>query len=265
MKYMLLIYGAETCWTEDERRDCMLKSMAICDELESQGKWLASSPLHSVTTATCVRVRNGHTQVTDGPFAETTEQLGGYYVIDVDNREEAIAIASRLPPATKGTVEVRPLLPLPDSLTLPEVTSGHHIAGNKGRPRDYIVLMYAETGAWPPEEHAPALAESVELCHELHRRGQFVSAAPLQPLETALCVRLRHGRRMIADGPFSETKEHLGGYFLIRVANLDEAIAVASRIPGSRRGTAEIRPLFPLPERSGVGTKAKSIADSAST
>jgi len=254
MKYMLLVYGAENSWTEDERRECMLESMAICDELAAQGKWLASSPLHSVTTATCVRVRDGQRQVTDGPFAETTEQLGGYYIIDVDNADEAISIASRLPPAKKGTIEIRPLLPLPKPLALPEVTSDLLTAVNPERPRDYLVLMYAEPGAWPPEDHAPALAESVELCHELHRRGEFVSAAPLQPPESAVCVRLYQGTRSVSDGPFAETKEQLGGYFLIRVANLDAAIAIASRIPGSSRGTAEIRPLFPLPQRSGMET-----------
>lgn len=114
MKYMLLIYGAESAWTEEERRDCMLESMGICDELEAAGKFIASSPLQSVSTATSVRVRNGRRQVTDGPFAETAEQLGGYYVIDVDDLDEAIAIASRLPPAKKGTVEIRPLFPLPE-------------------------------------------------------------------------------------------------------------------------------------------------------
>ncbi len=114
MKYMLLIYGAENSWTEDERRDCMLESMAICDKLVAQGKWIASSPLYSVDTATCVRVRSGHRQIMDGPFAETTEQLGGYYIIDVDDLDEAIAIAGRLPPAKKGTVEIRPLFPLPE-------------------------------------------------------------------------------------------------------------------------------------------------------
>jgi hypothetical protein len=111
---MLLIYGAENSWTEDERKACMIESMGISSELETQGKWIASSPLHSVTTATSVRVRNGNRQITDGPFAETTEQLGGYYIIDVDNLDEAIAIASRLPPAKKGTVEIRPLLNLPE-------------------------------------------------------------------------------------------------------------------------------------------------------
>jgi hypothetical protein len=261
MKYMLLIYGAEDCWTEDERTECMFESMAIGDELAAQGKWVASSPLHSVAAATCVRVRNGQRQVTDGPYAETTEQLGGYYVIDVLDREEAIAIASRLPPARKGTVEIRPLLPLPDSLQLPEVKAGPQTAGDAEQPRDYLLLMYAEEGAWPPEDHAPALAESVDVCHQLHANGQFLAAAPLQPPETATCVRIRNGSLTVVDGPFPETKEQLGGYFLIRVANLDEAIAIAARIPGSRRGTAEIRPLFPLPTRSQIenhGTESAS-------
>jgi hypothetical protein len=109
MKYMLLMYGAESGWTEEARKDCMLKSMAICEELVAQGKYVASAPLHSVTTATSLRVRDGKRLITDGPFAETTEQLGGYYIIDVENLDEAIAIASRLPPATKGTVEIRPV------------------------------------------------------------------------------------------------------------------------------------------------------------
>jgi hypothetical protein len=114
MKYMLLIYGAEDCWTDEERTACMIESMGICRHLESEGKYVASSPLHSVKTATSVRVRDGRKQITDGPFAETTEQLGGYYIIDVDNLDEAISIAQRLPPAKKGTVEIRPLFPLPE-------------------------------------------------------------------------------------------------------------------------------------------------------
>lgn len=114
MKYMLLIYSAESSWTEQQREACMLESMGICDELTAQGKLIASSPLHSVSTATCVRVRENARQVTDGPFAETTGQLGGYYIIDVEHLDEAIAISERLPPAKKGTVEIRPLFPLPE-------------------------------------------------------------------------------------------------------------------------------------------------------
>ncbi|MCA9231077.1 MAG: YciI family protein [Planctomycetales bacterium] len=114
MKYMLLIYSAEECWTEETRKECMLASMSICDELAKQGKFIDSSPLHSVSTATSVRVRDGKRLVTDGPFAETTEQLGGYYIIEADDLDEAISIAGQLPPAKKGTVEIRPLFPLPD-------------------------------------------------------------------------------------------------------------------------------------------------------
>lgn len=115
MQYMLLIYSDENCWTEAQYNDCLRESMAICDDLTAQGQLVSASPLRSISTATSLRLRNGKRHLTDGPFAETTEQLGGYYIVDVVDLDEAIAIASKLPPAKKGTVEIRPLLPLPNS------------------------------------------------------------------------------------------------------------------------------------------------------
>jgi hypothetical protein len=112
MKYMLLAYGAEDSWTDAERAQCMADSIKLCHELSAQGKYLAASPLHPVATATSVRVRNGARLTTDGPFAETTEQLGGYFIIDAANLDEAIAIAGRIPAATKGTIEIRPVFEL---------------------------------------------------------------------------------------------------------------------------------------------------------
>lgn len=112
MKYMLLIYSDERAWSEGERAECMAESTEICHELAEKGQFIGASPLHSVTTATSLRIRDGKRVVTDGPFAETTEQLGGYYIIDVPNLDEAIAIAGRLPPAKKGTVEIRPIFEL---------------------------------------------------------------------------------------------------------------------------------------------------------
>ena len=112
MKYMLLIYSAEDAWTEDERKACVSESLGVCDELAAQGKLLDVSPLQPVATAASVRVRNGQALVTDGPFVETTEQLGGYFVMDLADLDEAIAVAARLPPARKGTVEIRPLVAL---------------------------------------------------------------------------------------------------------------------------------------------------------
>jgi hypothetical protein len=108
----------------------------------------------------------------------------------------------------------------------------------------FLLLMYAEEGAWPPDEHRVALQESIDICHQLNAKGQYLGASPLQPPSTATCVRVRNGERVVSDGPYAETKEQLGGYFLIDVENLDEAIAITARIPGARRGTAEIRPLL---------------------
>jgi hypothetical protein len=110
MKFMLLVYGTESTWTEEERAACMAESRALAMGMGE--KHLASAPLHPVATARSVRVRNGERLVTTGPFAETTEQLGGYYVIDVESIEEALDFASKIPPAKKGTIEVRPVFEL---------------------------------------------------------------------------------------------------------------------------------------------------------
>ena len=109
MKYMLLIYGDEKAWTVEEREQCMEDSTRICHELNEQGKYLGSSPLQPVSMATSVRVRGGKRMVTDGPFAETKEQLGGFYLIDATDLDDAINIAARIPTAKHGCVEVRPI------------------------------------------------------------------------------------------------------------------------------------------------------------
>jgi len=112
MKYLLLVYSAEEAWTQDEREQCMAESTQLCHELQAKGEYLAASPLQSVAMATSVRVRGDQRLVTDGPFAETTEQLGGYFLVDVENLDEAIAVAGRIPAASKGTVEIRPVVEL---------------------------------------------------------------------------------------------------------------------------------------------------------
>jgi len=110
MKYMLLVYLDENAWSEAERNECYLKSAQLAQDLHSSGKYLDASPLHPIATATSVRVRSGKPLVTDGPFAETREQLGGYYLINARDLDEAIAIAGRIPAATVGTVEIRPVM-----------------------------------------------------------------------------------------------------------------------------------------------------------
>ncbi len=117
MKYMLLIYGAETVLDQDEREACFQESSELAHKINTTGNYLAASPLQSVSTATSVRVREGKRLLTDGPFAETREQLGGYFLIDAKDMDEAVDIAGQIPGARWGTVEVRPLVELPN---LPE-------------------------------------------------------------------------------------------------------------------------------------------------
>ncbi|AFY92994.1 YciI family protein [Chamaesiphon minutus] len=112
MKYMLLIYGNENAWTVNERESCYEESSQLVQQLRASGQCVSSAPLHSVTTATSVKVREGKKLVTDGSFAETHEQLGGYYLIEAQDLDEAIAIAERIPAARKGTVEIRPIVEL---------------------------------------------------------------------------------------------------------------------------------------------------------
>ena len=93
MKYMLLVYLDERALSETERNECYVKSAQLAQDLHSGGQYLDASPLHSISTATSVRVRDGKPLVTDGPFAETREQLGGYYLINARDLDEAIVIA----------------------------------------------------------------------------------------------------------------------------------------------------------------------------
>jgi hypothetical protein len=118
MKYMLLIYTDEQAWTEPEREHCFAESTELAHQLKANGHFLATSPLQSVATATSVQVRDGKRLVTDGPFAETREQLGGYFLIDAQDLDEAIAIAGRIPGARKGTVEIRPVIERPGLPTI---------------------------------------------------------------------------------------------------------------------------------------------------
>ena len=114
MKYMLLIYGDELALSETEREQCYRDSTALAHQIHATGRYLAASPLHPTATATSVRVREGKSLITDGPFAETHEQLGGYFLIDAEDLDEAIAIAERIPMARRGTVEIRPVIEIAD-------------------------------------------------------------------------------------------------------------------------------------------------------
>lgn len=110
----------------------------------------------------------------------------------------------------------------------------------------YLLLVYAEENVYAPGEREECMMESIQLTHDLHAKGQYIAASPLQPISTATSVRVRNGKPLITDGPFAETREQLGGYYLVEARDLNEAINIATRIPGARKGTVEVRPLHVL-------------------
>ena len=113
MKYMLLIYGDEQILDDTEREKCYQESTQLAHDLHAAGRYIAAAPLHPTSRALSVRVRKTKRLVTDGPFAETREQLGGYFLVEAKDDAEAIEIATRIPMARLGTVEIRPVVELP--------------------------------------------------------------------------------------------------------------------------------------------------------
>ncbi len=112
----------------------------------------------------------------------------------------------------------------------------------------YMLLIYLdENGAIPSEaERQKCYVESTEYAHKLHARGKYLGASPLQPTSMATSVRRPQGQPLVTDGPFAETREQLGGFFMVDAKDLDEAITIASEIPSGKWGTVEIRPVVEI-------------------
>jgi hypothetical protein len=129
----------------------------------------------------------------------------------------------------------------------------------------YLLLIYDDEQMWArmaPEESAKLMQEYFDYSSWLEGKGWFHGGDALQPTQTATTVRVREGERILTDGPFAETKEQLGGYYLIDVPGLDEALEAAERIPSARLGSIEIRPVmeFPQEEAAAAGASEASRA-----
>jgi len=110
----------------------------------------------------------------------------------------------------------------------------------------YMLLIYGDENALDVEAREKCYGESTQLANDLRDRGQFIATAPLHPTNRATSIRIREGKRLITDGPFAETREQLGGYFLIEAPDLDEALAWAKRCPGAASGSIEVRPVWTM-------------------
>jgi hypothetical protein len=203
-------------------------------ELASQGKLRRAAPLGPEADGARIRVREGKAFVVDGPFAESKEVLGGFWIVDVASRDEAIGIARRAfelgeprPHARSGVVEVHlariPEIPVPP-----------------GKGALFLHAFYLEPGFVP---EASTMAEMVAHGEGLIRAGQFEETAPLASDPPPARVQSRRGRTVVMDGPFAETKDVLGGYTIVRAASRAEAIEIATGCPHAKWGPIEVREL----------------------
>jgi hypothetical protein len=237
MRYMLLIYTDES---QDiapggpEWDQLMVDYRAFGAEANRRCTFVTGDPLQSVQTATTLRMENGKRVTLDGPFAETREQLGGYYILEC-SKEDAIELAALVPSAKRGSIEVRPM--------------DDHDTRVVDPPRQtrYMLMFYGVEANYPPMapgEISAAVAPHQRFTNAAIERGEFVAGDALGSTSEAVTVRVRDGKTLVTDGPFAETKEQLGGFYILNVRDLDRMLELASNFPvNNEDGCIEIRPL----------------------
>jgi hypothetical protein len=238
MRCIALIYSNEKDdipYGAPEWEQLMVDYRAFSAEAQRRGAMIAGDPLQSVETATTLRLRGGKVVPSDGPFAETKEQLGGYYILDCPTLDEAVELAALIPTAKRGSVEVRPMF--------------GHDSRFIDRPgnRRYAALIYGEEKHFLPDgdpQLAAGMAAHQSLTEDTVASGEYITGDQLHPVAAAKTIRVRDGKTVVSDGPFAETKEQLGGFYLFNCTDLDRALALAARIPVGEHGCTEVRPIL---------------------
>jgi hypothetical protein len=230
MQYLLLHTGASdlaAAWDDE----ALAALTAWLDETIASGVSIEGGPLGLDADATTVKVRDGQLIVTDGPYAETKEQIAGYDVIECASLEEAVRWAGRHPHSWMGAVEVRALRGDGPAVHLP--------APGPGKTR-YMMLVCTDPAVDPREfAHIEPVDPWVA---EMDGGGIRLFGSELEPPGAARTVRVRDSRAIVTDGPFAETKEQIAGFDVLECADLDEAIEVAAKHPMARLGLLEVRP-----------------------
>jgi hypothetical protein len=244
MRYLLTLYGDESLRessTPEESKRMMDQYTALTKEWLDKGLMLSGEGLDSSSTATTVRVRGGERMITDGPFPESKEQLGGYYLVDCESLEDAIELAARVPLARRGCVEVRPVM------DYEAVGSELPTWRSDFRGKKYMLTLWGDESEWEglsPEELQEGMKRWHEFDVEATAAGVLLGGEGLAPSSTAKTVRVRDDERIVSDGPFAETKEQLGGFYLLDCKDLDEAIEWAAKVPVADDAPVEVRPVM---------------------
>ncbi len=236
MRYML-IHAADPDLASGWDDEAQAAFSSWIEETIRSGVNLQGSRLRPTADATTVKVRDGELIITDGPYAETKEQVAGYDVLECASLDEAVRWAGRHPSSWVGAIEVRALPDSAPAVPLPEP--------GEGKIR-YVMLVCTDPRVGPREF---ARIEPVDpWVAEMNGRGVRLYGSELEPPGSARTVRVREKHAIVTDGPFAETKEQIAGFDVLECADLDEAIEVATRHPMARLGILEVRPFWPFEE-----------------
>jgi hypothetical protein len=235
MKFMLMIMTdepTENALPADAIDRIVARHTAVSRQLRAAGKLVWSNRLRFSDEATTIRVKDGKHAVRDGPFAESKEQIGGFYLIEADSKAEAIEWAKQLPLRDRGAIEVRP------------ARTGAQWRGGVRRGQHFIVMFIGNMEKSMSRDAVfRAIDAHYELSLDLAAQGKFVSSRALEPSPAAATVRWKNGQHVVSDGPFAETKEFVAGYFVIACDSKDEALAWAKSLMfGS--DACEVRPVW---------------------
>jgi hypothetical protein len=240
MNYLVLLYGDEAELNEPGTPEFDAE-MADYERFGAAAgpAIVGGEALEDTSTATTIRSGGSSPLVTAGPFAETVEALGGFYVLTADGLDEAIDLARQIPAAATGSVEIRPVVEWFDrSATVERDPSTTR----------YLAVIHEKQG----DDEVPGTAAWDEGAAEHARFGEAHSArllagAALQPVSTATTVRVRDGEVLVTDGPFAESAEVVVGFYVLWAADVDDAARVAAEIPVGPGGGVEVRPIMEIP------------------
>jgi hypothetical protein len=236
MRYML-IHAANPDLASEWDDEAQASFSSWVEETIRSGVNLQGSRLRPTADATTIKIRDGELIITDGPYAETREQVAGYDVLECASLDEAVRWAGRHPSSWVGAVEVRALPDSAPAVPLPEPGEGKI---------QYVMLVCTDPAVDPQEfAHIEPVDPWVA---EMNGRGVRLYGSELEPPGSARTVRVREKHAIVTDGPFAETKEQIAGFDVLECADLDEAIEVASRHPMTRLGILEVRPFWPFEE-----------------
>jgi len=235
MKFMLMMITdetAEAALRPDEIDTIVAQHNVVSRQLRAEGKWVAAHRLRFSDAATTIRMQDGTPVVLDGPFAESKEALGGFYLIEAESKDEAIDWAKKLPLREAGAIEVRP------------ARTGAQWRGEIRGAHQFLVMFIGNMNKpLSRSEIFQAIDTHYELSLDLAAQGKFVGSRSLELSPAAATLRWRNGTHVITDGPFAETKEFVAGYFVIACGSKNEAIGWAQRLMlGSE--ACEVRPMW---------------------